>query len=111
MPNHHHRSGPLKQSNKKNKRNKSSKRSATRLAGGKVEGRRAAFKQRLVAHNKADRRHFQAQKRAAKRDEIIRRKRGIGGGAAPPRVVGIISLGEKEETEEKLLRKNLINKQ
>lgn len=102
MPNHHHRSGPLKQSNKKNKRNKSSKRSATRLAGGKVEGRRAAFKQRLVAHNKADRRHFQAQKRAAKRDEIIRRKRGIGGGAPPPRVVGIISLGEKEETEEKV---------
>ena len=102
MPNHHHRSGPLKQSNKRNKRNKSSKRSATRLAGGKVEGRRASFKQRLVAHNKADRRHFQQQKRAAKRQDILRRKRGIGGGAAPPRVVGIISLGEIEATEEKL---------
>mmetsp|Transcript_10575 Transcript_10575/g.26680 ORF Transcript_10575/g.26680 Transcript_10575/m.26680 type:complete len:909 (+) Transcript_10575:109-2835(+) len=109
MPNHHHRSGPLKQSNKRNKRNKASKRSATRLAGGKVEGRRAGFKQRLVAHNKADRRHFQAQKRAAKRQDLIRRKRGIGGGAAPPRVVGIISLGESETTEEKL--RSLILKQ
>lgn len=102
MPNHHHRSGPLKQSNKKNKRTKSSKRSATRLAGGKVEGRRSSFKQRFVAHNKADRRHIQQQKRAAKRQDILRRKRGIGGGAAPPRIVGIISLGEREETEEKL---------
>ena len=102
MPNHHHRSGPLKQANKKNKRTKSSKRSATRLAGGKVEGRRAGFKQHLVTHNRADRRHIQQQKRDAKRQDIIRRKRGIGGGAAPPRVVGIISLGDKEETEESL---------
>eukprot|EP00535_Pseudo-nitzschia_heimii_P007215 CAMPEP_0197177190 /NCGR_PEP_ID=MMETSP1423-20130617/2891_1 /TAXON_ID=476441 /ORGANISM="Pseudo-nitzschia heimii, Strain UNC1101" /LENGTH=921 /DNA_ID=CAMNT_0042626709 /DNA_START=91 /DNA_END=2856 /DNA_ORIENTATION=+ len=102
MPSHHHRSGPLKQSNKKNKRTKSSKRSATRLAGGKVEGRRASFKQRLVAHNKADRRHFQQQKRAAKRHDLLRQKRGIGGAPAPPRVVGIISLGETENIEEKL---------
>ncbi|KAL3917380.1 MAG: hypothetical protein SGILL_004740 [Bacillariaceae sp.] len=103
MPNHHHRSGPLKQSNKRNKRNKSSKRSTTRQAGGKIEGRRAAYKQRLVAHNKADRRHIQQQKRDAKRQEMIRRKRGMDGGPSPPRVVGIISLGEKEaETEEKL---------
>lgn len=102
MPNHHHRSGPLKQSNKRNKRTKSSKRSATRLAGGKVEGRRATFKQRVVARSKADRRHIEQQKRAAKRQDIIRRKRGIGGRVIPPRVVGIISLGEKEETEEKL---------
>jgi len=102
MPSHHHRSGPLKQSNKRNKRTKSSKRSATRLAGGKIEGRRAGFKQRLVAHTKADRRHIQQQKRIAKREEILRRKRGIGGAAAPPRVVGIISLGESEEIEENL---------
>eukprot|EP00536_Pseudo-nitzschia_multiseries_P007685 jgi/Psemu1/102750/gw1.183.26.1 len=102
MPNHHHRSGPLKQSNKRNKRTRASKRSASRLAGGKVEGRRSAFKERFVAHNKADRRHFQQQKRDAKRQELVRRKRGIGGVAAPPRVVGIISLGDDEATEEKL---------
>jgi pre-rRNA-processing protein TSR1 len=102
MPNHHHRSGPLKQTNKRNKRSKSSKRSITRQAGGKIEGRRAAFKQRLVAHTKADRRHIQQQKRDAKRQELVRRKRGIDGGPVPPRIVGIISLGEKEETEETL---------
>eukprot|EP00339_Tiarina_fusa_P030029 CAMPEP_0117001298 /NCGR_PEP_ID=MMETSP0472-20121206/3343_1 /TAXON_ID=693140 ORGANISM="Tiarina fusus, Strain LIS" /NCGR_SAMPLE_ID=MMETSP0472 /ASSEMBLY_ACC=CAM_ASM_000603 /LENGTH=893 /DNA_ID=CAMNT_0004701257 /DNA_START=94 /DNA_END=2771 /DNA_ORIENTATION=- len=102
MPNHHHRAGGLHQVNKKNKRTKSSKRSASRIAGGKVEGRRAAFKQRLVAHTKADRRHIQQQKRDAKRQEIVRKKRGIGNGPAPPRIVGVISLGENEETEEKL---------
>ena len=106
MPNHHHRSGQLKQVNKRNKRSKSSKRSLTRQAGGKVEGssRRAAFKQRLVAHNKADRRHIQQQKRDAKRQELVRRKRGMDGGPpVPPKVVGIISLGQKVvETEEKL---------
>jgi pre-rRNA-processing protein TSR1 len=102
MPNHHHRSGPLKQANKKNKRTKSSKRSASRIAGGKVEGRRASSKHRLASHNKADRRHNQQQKKDAKHQELLRRKRGIGGSAAPPRVIGIISLGEKEETEETL---------
>jgi len=55
-----------------------------------------------VAHNKADRRHFQQQKRDAKRQELVKRKRGIGGVAAPPRVIGIISLGDEEATEEKL---------
>jgi pre-rRNA-processing protein TSR1 len=102
MPNHHHRSGGLHQVNKKNKRTKSSKRSATRIAGGKVEGKRVAFKHRLAAHTKADRRHIQHQKRDAKRQELVRRKRGIGNGPAPPKIVGIISLGESEETEEKL---------
>jgi pre-rRNA-processing protein TSR1 len=102
MPGHHHRSGQLKQSNKKNKRTKSSKRSLGRLAGGKVEGRRGAFKQTLLAHNKADRRHIQHQRRDSKRDDLLRRKRGLDGGPAPPRVVGIISLGESENTEEKL---------
>ncbi|CAJ1966920.1 unnamed protein product [Cylindrotheca closterium] len=102
MPNHHHRSGGLKQANKKNKRNRASKRSVTRAAGGKVEGRRGQFKQRLLAHNKADRRHIQQQRRDAKRQELLRQKRGLDGGPAPPKIVGIISLGESEGIEEKL---------
>ena len=71
------------------------------MNGGKVE-RRVGFKQQVVAHTKADRRHIQQQRRDAKRQEIIRRKRGIDGGPAPPRIVGIISLGENEEIEERL---------
>jgi hypothetical protein len=101
MPDHHHRSGSLRQSNKKNKRSKSSKRSVTRIAGGKVEGR-IGFKQRLVTHCKADRRHIQQQKRDTKRQDLLRRKRGLDGGPTPPRIVGIISLGETTNTEEKL---------
>jgi pre-rRNA-processing protein TSR1 len=103
MPDHHHRSGPLKQSNKRNKRSLASKRSITRQAGGKVEGRRVGFKQRLVAHNKADRRHIQQQRRDVKRAELVRRKRGIDGESLPPpRVIGIISLGSNEEIEAEL---------
>lgn len=102
MPDHHHRSGGLKQSNKRNKRSKASKRSVTRSAGGKVEGRRGQFKQRLLAHNKADRRHIQQQRRDTKRQELIRRKRGLDGGPAPPRIIGIVSLGESELIEERL---------
>lgn len=102
MPGHSHRSGGLKQTNKRNKRSKSSKRSVNKLAGGKVEGRRATFKQHLIAHTKADRRHIQQQRRDTKRQELLRRKRGLDGGHAPPRVVGIISLGEDEETEVRL---------
>ncbi len=67
-----------------------------------MESRRPGFKERLLAHTKADRRHIQEQRRDAKRQELLRRKRGLDGGPAPPRVVGIISLGESEVTEEKL---------
>jgi pre-rRNA-processing protein TSR1 len=99
---HSHRSGSLKQSNKKNKRSKASKRSINRLNGGRVEGRGAGFKQRLVAHNKNDRRHILAQKREAKRLALIQKRRGVDGGPAPPRVVGVISLGESDLIEEKV---------
>ena len=127
MVKHHHRSGPLKQSNKKNKRSKASKRSQSRLAGGKVEtsssggggsNRRAAFKSNAshVQQKKADRKHQLQQKRQSKRDEALRKRRGITAGTAnsaagigssryqklfvgnppiPPRVVGIINLGRR----------------
>ena len=98
---HSHRSGSLKQSNKKNKRNKASKRSINRLNGGRVEGR-AGFKQRVVSLTKNDRRHILAQKREAKRLALIQKRRGVDGGPAPPRVVGIISLGESDAIEENI---------
>ena len=102
MPDHHHRAGSLRQSNKRNKRSTTSKWSLTRLAGGKVEGRRrVAFKQRLVTHTKADRRHMEQQRRDAKRQELLQRKRGLDGGPLPPRIVGIISLSKRQTMEER----------
>jgi pre-rRNA-processing protein TSR1 len=101
MPDHHHRAGSLKQANKKNKRYKSSKRSATRDAGGKVAG----HKQTAIgnaAQSKADRRNHQQQVRNTKKQELLKRKRGMLGATPPPRVVGIVSLSKTSGMEERL---------
>ena len=100
MPGHHHRAS-LKQSNKKNKRSKSSKRSLSRAAGGKINGRAHNPQKAAFAQSKADRRNRLQQRRDTKRAELLKRRRGISG-SAPPRVVGIISLGNTEEIEEKI---------
>jgi len=104
MPNHHHRAGSLRQSNKRNKRSKASKRSVSRAAGGRVNVKQANAGS-ASARTKADRRHHLKQKRDASRLAQIQKKRGISANVAtPPRVIGIISLGEGfRETEEKLL--------
>jgi len=99
MPDHHHRSGQLKQANKKNKRSKSSKRSATRGAGGKVNRTRGGSQKALFAESKADRRNKLQQKRDYKREALLQKKRGVSGGLLPPRVIGIISLAASEEIE------------
>jgi len=104
MPGHHHRAGALRQTNKKNKRSKSSKRSLTRAAGGRVAGGpRPAAASTMLAQSKAGRRNKQQQIREAKRQAIMRKKRGIDGGPpAPPRVVGIISLSRSRDIEERM---------
>mmetsp|Transcript_21093 Transcript_21093/g.29783 ORF Transcript_21093/g.29783 Transcript_21093/m.29783 type:complete len:921 (-) Transcript_21093:37-2799(-) len=110
MPNHSHRAGGLRQSNKRNKRSKASKRSVNRVQGGKVEGGGARGRggiKNAIAQSRADRRHMASQRRNTKRQELMRKKRqGITdnsrGGMNPPRLVGIISLGESEHTEEQL---------
>ena len=103
MPDHHHRSGSLRQTNKKNKRSKSSKRSLSRAAGGKINRTLPGNHKAVIAQSKADRRNKTQQRREAKKEELLRKRRGITGGPqAPPRVIGIISLGGSEEIEEKL---------
>ena len=102
MPGHHHRSSSLKQSNKKNKRSKSSKRSLTRVGGGKVNRRVPSGQGAAFAQSKADRRNKLQQKRETKREALLRRKRGASGGPLPPRVVGIISLGSSPDIEGKV---------
>jgi pre-rRNA-processing protein TSR1 len=101
MPGHHHRSGGLRQSNKKNKRTNASKRSVTKAAGGKVMGGKNALSQ-LASQSKAQRQHTQHQKRDLKRQELLRKKRGLDGLPPPPRIIGIISLGLNVEIEERL---------
>lgn len=56
---------------------------------------------------------MQQQKRDGKRQELLRRKRGIavdGGGVAapPPRVIGIVSLGQQEAALEERLRQLIV---
>ena len=93
MPNHHHRTGGLSQSNKKNKRSRASKRSVSRAAGGRVNIK-AAASINLSAETKANRRHQAQQRRDASRQSVLQKRRGMLGGSPPPRVVGIISLAE-----------------
>lgn len=117
---HHHRSGGLKQQNKKNKRSKSSKRSVNRKQGGKVAGAgRAGVKSQGASNAKADRIHAARQRRDAKRKEAVDARRNLGrlgstGGDATalaglgspvPRIVGIISISEDEENLEENVRK------
>lgn len=102
MPNHHHRSGGLKQSNKKNKRSKASKRSVNRQAGGRVNVKASSSSSAMQAESKADRRHRTQQRREASRLAALQKRRGIDGRGPPPRVVGIISLGHSHEIEVQL---------
>lgn len=100
MPGHHHRSGGLRQSNKKNKRSKASKRSVSRAAGGRVNAKAGIAA--AVQQSKVDRRNAAQQMRNNKRQELLRKRRGLDGAAPPPRVVGIISVGASHEIEESL---------
>jgi hypothetical protein len=71
----------------------------------------------MAAQSKADRKNMAQQKRVAKRQELLRKRRGVdavGTSASssssssssvttkPPRVVGIISLGESADIEQRL---------
>lgn len=102
MPNHHHRSGGLKQTNKRNKRSKASKRSLNRQTGGRVNVKASSSASAIQAESKANRRHRTQQKRDASRLAALQKRRGIDGRGPPPRVVGIISLGHSHEIEGRL---------
>jgi pre-rRNA-processing protein TSR1 len=106
QPQHHHRSGGLRQTNKKNKRSKASKRSTSRKDGGRVNKNTVAGNS-IISQSKADRRNQAVQKRQTKRAEMLRLRRGIGATnhhAPPPtpRVLGIVSLGASADIEERV---------
>lgn len=129
MANHSHRSGKLKQTNKKNKRATSSKRSKNRLQGGKVQslpsggGRKGVKSNDTHGKAKFTRMNAAKQRRDIKRKECWNARRGIAAGGAtsaghlttisralsnaPPRIVGIISLSELEGPLEERVRMSL----
>jgi hypothetical protein len=116
---HSHRSGKLKQQNKKNKRSTASKRSLNRRAGGKIQKRPGASGAAVGGGKaKADRINEARQRRELKKKELLASRRGVsvGGGefakvadgSSRPRIVGIISLSEEEEGIEERVREILI---
>lgn len=62
----------------------------------------------ISQQSKADRRNHLQQRRDAKRVELMRKRRGIDGQPAPPRVVGIIALGKEQSVTEERVRDVLI---
>lgn len=117
---HSHRSGKLKQQNKKNKRSNASKRSINRRAGGKIQSKKG-INSATSSKAKADRVNEAKQRRELKKRDLLASRRGVnvGGGTsselgriadrtARPRIVGIISLSEEEEGIEERVREVLI---
>lgn len=114
---HSHRSGKLKQQNKKNKRSNASKRSLNRRAGGKIAIKKG-INTSTASKAKADRVNEARQRRDLKKKELLAARRGIIGSGGElrriadrtvrPRVVGIVSLSEDEEGIEERVRDILI---
>jgi pre-rRNA-processing protein TSR1 len=93
MPEHHHRS-TLKQQNKSFKGSSSSKRAIKRINKGKVPGAVSgpvASGGDALAR-KSQRANAAKQARDAKRQELLKQKRGIGSSFAGPRVVAIANV-------------------
>ncbi|EGZ27954.1 hypothetical protein PHYSODRAFT_554279 [Phytophthora sojae] len=103
MTSHHHRSGPLKQKNKKHKTGRhESKTLLARRSGGKVEGRRASVRSTgssigsmSLSGQKAARLQRQKQLRGNKREEMLLQRRfGLGSALGPPKIVALVALSE-----------------
>ncbi|KAI9908137.1 hypothetical protein PsorP6_004456 [Peronosclerospora sorghi] len=104
MTSHHHRSGPLKQKNKKHKTGRhDSKTLLARRLGGKVEGRRVSVRSAglgigsfSLSGQKAVRLQRQKQMRVNKREELLLQRRfGLGGSCGPPKIVALVGLSEQ----------------
>lgn len=101
MGGHHHRSGPLKQKNKKHKTGRhESKTSLTKKLGGKIErvGNIKASSNSnnsVAANQKAMRLQRQKQLRQNKREDLLLQKRfGLGSSLGAPKIVALIALSE-----------------
>ncbi|CAI5746524.1 unnamed protein product [Peronospora destructor] len=104
MTSHHHRSGPLKQKNKKHKTGRhESKTLLARRMGGKMEGRRvsvcssgSSISSMGLSGQKAARLQRQKQLRGNKREEMMLQRRfGLGSALGPPKIVALVGLSDQ----------------
>lgn len=109
MTSHHHRSGPLKQKNKKHKHGRhESKTLLNKRLGGKVEGRRASVRSNgssigsmALSGQKAARLQRQKQIRGNKREELLLQRRfGLGSALGPPKTVALVALSEQADLQQ-----------
>ncbi|KAG7401871.1 ribosome biogenesis protein tsr1 [Phytophthora boehmeriae] len=109
MTSHHHRSGPLKQKNKKHKTGRhESKTLLSKRQGGKVEGRRLSVRSNgssigsmSLSGQKAARLQRQKQLRGNKREEMLLQRRfGLGSALGPPKIVALVALSEQANLAE-----------
>ncbi|RLN44416.1 hypothetical protein BBO99_00000851 [Phytophthora kernoviae] len=104
MTSHHHRSGPLKQKNKKHKTGRhESKTLLAKRQGGKIEGRRVSVRSNgssigsmSLSGQKAVRLQRQKQLRGNKREDMLLQRRfGLGSALGPPKIVALVALSDQ----------------
>ncbi|KAG6461883.1 hypothetical protein O3G_MSEX012924 [Manduca sexta] len=96
-----HRSGTLKQSNKAHKSRHRSKRGISAAVKGKVNVKEFVRRNRREL-KKDERRHQALQIRKNKRDEVLSKKRALGGNRNPPFLVCVVPLNAQLDVQSAL---------
>ncbi|XP_026328590.1 pre-rRNA-processing protein TSR1 homolog [Hyposmocoma kahamanoa] len=96
-----HRPGTLKQSNKVHKSRHRSKRSVTSAVKGKISIKDVVRRNRHIL-KKEERRHQANQIRKNKREEVLSKKRALGGGRNPPFLVCVVPLNAQLDVQSAL---------
>ncbi|XP_063621177.1 pre-rRNA-processing protein TSR1 homolog [Cydia splendana] len=96
-----HRSGTLKQSNKVHKSRHRSKRGIAAAVKGKVNAKEFVRRNRHIL-KKDERRHQALQLRRNKREEVLSKKRALGGTRNPPFLVCVVPLNAQLDVQSAL---------
>ncbi|XP_023936933.2 pre-rRNA-processing protein TSR1 homolog [Bicyclus anynana] len=97
-----HRAGNLKQSNKSHKSRHRSKRGISAAVKGKVNVKEFVRRNRHIL-KKEERRHQALQIRKNKREEVLAKKRGLGGNRNPPFLVCVVPLNAQLDVQSALV--------
>ncbi|XP_032511117.2 pre-rRNA-processing protein TSR1 homolog [Danaus plexippus] len=97
-----HRSGNLKQSNKAHKSRHRSKRGISAAVKGKVNVKEFVRRNRHIL-KKEERRHQALQIRKNKREEVLSKKRALGGNRNPPFLVCVVPLNAQLDVQSALV--------